>query len=534
MSKKFLYGDDARKALACGAQKVVDAVKLTLGPKGRNVVLDRKFVTPLVTNDGVTIAKDIELTCPFENIGASLVKEASIKTNDMAGDGTTTATILAGAIIKEGQKNIAFGASPIKLASGIRKAVNFTCQHLKSISCPVESSEDIKNVGTISSGDPKIGELIASAYEKIGRDSTVSLADSSTAETYLEVVEGLSYERGLMSPYMATNPEKMVCELSDPYILVTDKKIASISDIIGVLESVMHQGKPLFIIADDIEQDALSALVLNKLRGTISVCCIKAPFFGEQRKSALEDIATITGATLVSDDLGTQLSSTTIEELGKASLVKISKDTTSIIGGKGSQEKIATHKECIKNQLAEAADEYVKSKLKERLSKLSNGIAILRVGGQTEAEAAEKKLRIEDALSAVKASLKSGIVSGGGTAYLNARVKLGEFARSLSGEERIGAEIILSALEEPFRQILLNAAKEPAAYLDRIYKSSDTNFGYDALGDKFINMIDGGIIDPTEVEICALENASSVAISILSTECLITSSNDKNDSETQN
>lgn len=532
MTKQILYNEEARKALTRGVMKVVDAVKLTLGPKGRNVVLDRKYVTPLVTNDGVTIAKDISLPCPFENMGASLVKEASIKTNDMAGDGTTTATILAGAIIKEGQKNVEFGASPILLKKGMEKATQVIIDNLKNISIPVNGTESTKNVATISAGDKTIGELIGEAYEKVGKDGTVSIGESSTDQTYLEIVEGMSFNRGYMSPYMVTNSEKMICELSEPYILVTDKKINSITEILPLLESIMRSGKPLLIIADDVSADALSALVLNKLRGTISCAVVKAPLFGEKRTEMLEDIATITGATFVSNDIYASLENIDTNFLGKTNSVKITKDLTSIIGGQGSEFKIEELKNKIRTSLNLATDDYDKSRFKERLAKLSKGIAIVKVGAPTEAEAQEKKLRIEDAISAVRASIKSGIVPGGGTAYLSSKNKLDELINSLTDEEKIGAQIIAKAIEEPFRQIAQNAGKEPGEKLAQIYKNSSIqNYGYNALTDTFVNLIDTGIIDPTEVEICALTNAVSVATTLLSTECIIADIDDKKNEE---
>jgi len=527
MSKQLLYGEEARKALERGVNKIVDAVKLTLGPKGRNVVLERKYTTPLVTNDGVSIAKDISLPCPFENMGASLIKEASIKTNDMAGDGTTTATILAGAIIKEGQKNVSFGASPILLNKGIEKASKVVINKLRSISLPIVNKESTKNVATISASNSEIGEIVSNAFEMVGKDGTVSISDSPSEKIYLEMVEGMSYDRGYLSPYMVTNSEKMICELNDPFILVTDKKISSISELLPVLESVMQAGKPLFIIAEDIDQEALSALVLNKLRGTFMCAATKAPLFGEKRTETLEDIACITGATFISNQLYSNFNEININHLGKANTVKITKDSTSIIGGHGNRENIEEQKNKLRQLISESQEDYDKTRYSERLSKLTKGISIIKVGAVTEAEAQEKKLRIEDAVSAVRASLKSGIVAGGGTAYLNTIEDLTSLINSLSGEEKIGAEIVLKAIEAPFKQIVSNTGKDAGEKLANIYENRHlSNFGYDALNDKFVDMISSGIIDPTEVEICALQNAVSVATTLLSTECLVADLND--------
>lgn len=522
MSKQILYKEEARKALENGVKKIVDAVKLTIGPKGRNVVLGRQYQAPLVTNDGVTIAKSIELPCPFENMGAALVKEASIKTNDMTGDGTTTSTILAGSMISEGLKNISFGASPILLKRGIELASKVVIDKLKQISTPITSLESTKNVATISAGDKDIGELVSSAFNKVGKDGTVTLGDSSTDQTFLEIVEGLSFDRGYLSSYMVTNNEKMTCELSEPYILVTDKKINSISELLPILEGIMKSGKPLLIIAEDMEQDALSALVLNKLRGTFLCAVVKAPLFGEKRLEMLEDIATLTGATFISNQLYNNFQEVDLSCLGKANTVKITKDSTSIIGGLGNHENIQQLKNKIKELYNNSTDEYDKSRFSERLSKLSQGVGIIKVGAPTEAEAQEKKMRIEDAVNAVKASLKNGIVQGGGTSLLRAKDELKKLISSLDGEIKIGAEILSMAIESPFRQIVINAGKDPVEKLLTIYENQHLeNFGYDALNDKFVNMINSGIIDPTEVEICALTNAVSIATTILSTECIV-------------
>lgn len=522
MSKQILYGEKARKALENGAFKVVDAVKLTLGPRGRNVVLERKYTTPLITNDGVSIARDISLPCPFENMGAELIKEASIKTNDMAGDGTTTATILAGSIIKEGQKNVASGVSPVLLKNGIKKASEVVCKHLRDISKPISSSQDIEKVATISSGDSQIGRLIAEAISSVGKNATISISDSPTEQTYLEIVEGLSFDRGYLSPYMVTDNEKMVTYFSDPYILVTDRKIGSITELLPVLEQVIKTSRPLLIIAEDIDQDTLSALVLNKLRGTMLTAAIKAPLFGQKRQELLNDIAVLTGATYIDKDVYDSLSQISLNDLGQATSVKITKDQTSIIGGKGDKELIASLKNKLNSQLESAEDDYDKSRFEERLSKLNQGVGIIRVGAKTEAECQEKKLRIEDALSSAKASLKAGIVSGGGTAYLGSKPKLAEFIKTLSGEEKVGAEIIMKTIEAPIRQICLNAGVDGGEVLANIYNNAETCFyGYNALSHTYGDMIEAGIIDPTEVEVCALENAVSVATTLLTTECLI-------------
>lgn len=521
MSKQILYGEDARKALEKGINKIADAVKLTLGPRGRNVVLERKFATPLITNDGVTIAKDITLSDPFENLGASMLKEASIKTNELAGDGTTTATILANAIIKEGQKFLTAGKSPLLLKNGIEKATNVVIEKLGTISRKIESFADIKRVATISSGSEEVGQLIADAMERVGKDGTIVLGDSQTDQTNIEIVEGMSFDRGYLSPYMATNTEKMLCEFSDAYILVTDKKINTITELLPVLEQVMQTGKPLLIIAEDIEQDALSALVLNKLRGTILTCAVRAPLFGEKRKEMLEDISTVCGATFISSELFDGFSTISIDHLGSAKSVKVTKDKTSIIGGKGNLDKIEELKNKIRILQTDATNEYDKTRLKERLAKLCQGVAVIKVGARTELECAEKKLRIEDAISASKASLEKGIVSGGGTAFLKAKPELIELAKTLENEEKIGCEIITKIIEAPIRQIAENAGVEPGEIVATLGLEKQFNIGFDALNLKFVDMFDAGIVDPTEVEISALKNAVSVATTLLSTECLI-------------
>jgi len=522
MSKNIIYGNEARKALENGATKVVDAVKLTLGPKGRNVVLSRQYTTPLVTNDGVTIAKEISLDCPFENMGAQLIKEASIKTNDMAGDGTTTATILAGALIKEGQKNIAFGASPILLKEGMEKAKDIVIDCLKKSSKPITIGQDIERVAQISSGNQEVARLIKEAYEKVGEQGTITLGDSSTAQTYLEVVEGMSFDKGYTSPYFVTDTNKMNCFLEQCYIFVTDKKINNVTQVIPVLEQVIKTSKPLLIICDDIDQEALSALVLNKLRGTIQCAVVKAPMFGQKRTEILEDISIITGATFICSQLYDNFNNLTINDLGKAGLVKISKDRTSIISGQSNLEKLDQLKNKLKEQLLLATDDYDKSCLHERLAKLSSGVAVIKVGAPTEAQAQELKMRIEDALASTKASLNAGIVPGGGTAYLCAMQKLDNLINSLSKDQKTGAEMVKSAIISPLKQIAINADKDAGAILQTIIQNIDKPyFGYDAYNDKFVNMLESGIIDPTQVEICALTNAISVASTLLSTECLV-------------
>lgn len=524
MSKNIIYGEDARKALEKGVMKVVDAVKLTLGPKGKNVVLERKYTSPLVTNDGVTIAKDISLECPFENMGANLVKEASIKTNDMAGDGTTTSTILAGSIIKEGQKFLTFGASPILMNQGILKASKVVINKLKDISVNISSSQDIKNIASISAGNTDIGLIISQAYEKIGNNGTLTIGNSSTDQTFLEIVEGMSFDRGYLSPYFITNQEKSSCEFSDPYILITDKKISTINEILPVLELIVKTNKPLLIIADDIQQEALSALVLNKLRGTFLCCAVKAPLYGEKRKDMLNDIAVLTDGTVISDEIYDDFSQVDLSMLGRANNITILKDSTSIIGSNNS-DKLNSLKNKLMELANNAQDEFDKNRFNERLAKLSRGIGIIKVGAPTEAEAEEKRLRIEDALSAVKASLKNGIVPGGGIAYLHTLPQLKDFISSLQSEEKIGANIIAKAITEPFKQIVKNAGKDAETLLSKIKDNNELpSFGYDALNDKFVDMIANGIIDPTEVEICALKNAVSIATTLLSTECLIADS----------
>lgn len=521
MSKQILYGQEARKALENGVNKISNAVRLTLGPRGRNVVLERKFTSPLITNDGVTIAKDITLSCPFENLGASMIKEASTKTNELAGDGTTTATILASEIIKEGQKYLSSGKSPLLLKKGIEKATAVVSSKLEEISRKVESFADIERVATISSQSPEIGKIIANAMEQIGKDGTLVLGDSQTDKTHLEVVEGMSFDRGFLSPYMATNTDKMICEYSDAFILITDKKINTIAEILPILEQTMQTGKPLLIVAEDIEQDALSALVLNKLRGTVLTCAVKAPLFGEKRKEMLEDMSILTGATFIDSSIFENFSNVTLENLGTAKRVKVTKDKTSIIGGNGNPLQIDALKNKIRILIANSTNDYDKSRNSERLAKLSQGVAILKVGAKTELECAEKKLRIEDAISASKASLEKGIVPGGGTAFLKAKPNLIELSKTLENEEKAGCEIILKAIEAPIRQIAENSGIDANEILLKLRNEQSSSIGFDALNLTFVDMFEAGIVDPTQVEISALENAVSVATTLLSTECLV-------------
>lgn len=527
MSKKILYGKDARSALENGVNKVADAVRLTLGPRGRNVVLERKYASPLITNDGVTIAREITLSDPFENLGANILKQASIKTNELAGDGTTTATILASTIIREGQKNLSLGTSPQLLKSGIEKSAQVIKENLLKISKKVESFSDIEQVATISSGDKEIGKLVANAMETVGKDGTIVLGDSQTDKTNIEIVEGMSFDRGFLSPYFATDTEKMLCVLEDAFVLVTDKKINTISEILPLLEQVMQSGKPFFIIAEEIEQETLSALVLNKLHGTFLSSAVKAPLFGEKRKEMLQDIAVLTGATFVSSSLFENFSSLTLSDLGRAKTIKVSKDKTSIIGGKGSPESIENLKNNIRFLLENATDEYDKTRLSERLAKLCQGIGSIKVGAKTEVECAEKKLRIEDAIASAKASLEKGIVPGGGSAFLQAKQDLLFLKETLSNEEKIGCEIMLKAIESPFRQIVENAGLNPDEILQKMGEYETFNVGFDAQNLEFADMFTEGIIDPTLVEISALENAVSVATTLLSTECLVVDANDE-------
>ena len=521
MAKMLSYGEEARQALERGVDKLANTVKVTLGPKGRNVVLWRAYGTPLVTNDGVTIAKEIELEDPFENMGAQMVKEVSTKTNDVAGDGTTTATLLAQAIIHEGLKNLVAGANPVVMNKGMAKATKFAGETIKKNSQPVNGSEDIARVGTVSSGDEKIGTLIAEAMEKVGADGVITVEESKTAETYSEVVEGMQIDRGFLSPYMVTDTEKMEAVLAAPYILITDKKISNIQEILPLLEQIVQSGKKLVIIAEDVEGEALSTLIVNRLRGTLNVVAVKAPGFGDRRKEMLQDIATLTGGTVISSDLGYELKDATMQLLGKARQVKVTKENTTIVDGAGDKQAIADRVAQIRAQIGVTTSEYDKEKLQERLAKLAGGVAVIKVGAATETEMKEKKLRIEDALNATRAAVEEGIVAGGGTAYVNAVPAVEKLISEVEGDEKTGVQIIVKALQEPIRQIAANAGVEGAVILDKVSKSKSVNYGYDAAHDTFGDMIDNGIVDPTKVCRSALENAASVSSMVLTTESLV-------------
>ncbi len=521
MSKIICYGEEARHALERGVNQLADTVKITLGPKGRNVVLDKKFGTPLITNDGVTIAKEIELADPFENMGAQIVKEVSTKTNDVAGDGTTTATLLAQAIIREGLKNLAAGANPMVMKKGIAKATEAAIEAIKSHSKPVSGTSDIARVGAISSSDEFIGNLIAEAMEKVSHDGVITVEESKTAETYSEVVEGMQFDRGYITPYMVTDTEKMEAVLDDALILLTDKKISSIQDLLPLLEQVVQTGKKLLIVAEDVEGDALSTLLVNKLRGTLNVCCIKAPGFGDRRKEMLEDIAILTGGTVVSSDLGMDIKETTMDMLGTARQVKVQKETTIIVDGAGSAEAISARVGQIRKAIETTTSDYDKEKLQERLAKLAGGVAIIRVGAATEAEMKEKKLRIEDALNATRAAVEEGIVAGGGAAYVNAIPAVEGLLASAEGDEKTGIAIIAKALAEPMKQIAANAGIDGSVVLEKVKTSGKEGYGFDAYKEEYCDMISAGIVDPTKVTRSALENAASVAAVLLTTESLV-------------
>ncbi|MBR3629544.1 MAG: chaperonin GroEL, partial [Oscillospiraceae bacterium] len=511
MAKDIKYGEDARKALQAGIDKLADTVKITLGPKGRNVVLDKKFGAPLITNDGVTIAKDIELEDAFENMGAQLVKEVATKTNDAAGDGTTTATLLAQAIVREGMKNIAAGANPMVLKKGIAKAVDAAVETIKANSKPVAGSADIARVGTVSSADETVGALIAEAMEKVTSDGVITIEESKTADTYSEVVEGMQFDRGYISPYMVTDTEKMEAVYDNPYILLTDKKIASIQEILPLLEQIVKTGEKLVIIAEDIEGEALTTLILNNLRGTFKCAAVKAPGFGDRRKEMLKDIAILTGAEVISADLGLELSETTMAQLGRARQVVIQKENTIIVDGAGASEEIKARVAQIKNQIESATSDFDREKLQERLAKLSGGVAVIKVGAATEIEMKEKKLRIEDALAATKAAVEEGIVAGGGTALINAIPAVEKLVNELDGDEKTGAQIIRTALEAPLRQIAVNAGLEGSVIIDKIVNAEKVGYGFDAYNETYVDMIQAGIVDPTKVTRSALQNAASVA-----------------------
>lgn len=522
MAKQIAYGEDARKALMKGIDQLADTVKITLGPKGRNVVLDKKFGAPLITNDGVTIAKEIELEDPFENMGAQLVKEVSIKTNDIAGDGTTTATLLAQALIREGMKNVSAGANPMVLKKGIADAVNVAVEAVKKNSKQVSGTDDIARVATVSSQDEFIGKLIAEAMEKVTTDGVITVEESKTAETYSEVVEGMMFDRGYIAPYMVTDTDKMVAELDNPLILITDKKISTTQEILPLLEQIVQMGKKLLIIAEDVEGEALTTLVLNKLRGTFTCVAVKAPGFGDRRKEMLQDIATLTGGTVITSDLGLELKDTTVDQLGTARQVKIEKENTIIVDGSGDKEAIKGRVAQIRQQIETTTSDFDREKLQERLAKLAGGVAVIKVGAATEVEMKEKKLRIEDALAATKAAVEEGIVAGGGIACMNAIPAVAEFVDTLEGDAKTGAKIVLKALEEPLRQIVANAGLEGSVICDNVKKANKVGYGFNALTEEYTDMVSAGIVDPTKVTRSALQNASSVAAMVLTTESLVT------------
>ena len=521
MSKLIKSGEEARKALEVGVNTLADTVKVTLGPKGRNVVLDKKFGAPLITNDGVTIAKEIELDDPFENMGAQLVKEVSTKTNDVAGDGTTTATLLAQAMIREGLKNLAAGANPIVMKKGMAKAVETAVEAIKANSQKVNGTDDIARVGTVSSGDEFIGKLIAEAMEKVSADGVITIEESKTAETYSEVVEGMMFDRGYITPYMVTDTEKMEAVVDDAYILITDKKISVISDILPILEQLVQSGKKLVIIAEDVEGEALSTLIVNRLRGTLNVVCVKAPGFGDRRMEMLQDIAILTGGQVISEELGYELKSATVDMLGRARQVKVTKENTTIVDGSGDKQAIKDRVSQIRAQIAVTTSDYDKEKLQERLAKLAGGVAVIKVGAATETEMKEKKLRIEDALNATRAAVEEGIVAGGGTAYVNAVPAVEKLIGKVEGDEKTGVKIIVNALQEPVRQIAKNAGVDGSVVLEKIKSSRKVGYGFDAYKEVYCDMIGAGIVDPAKVTRSALENAASVSSMVLTTEALV-------------
>ena len=521
MAKDILYGIEARNALIAGVDKLADTVKITLGPKGRNVVLDKKFGTPLITNDGVTIAKEIELEDAAENMGAQLVREVATKTNDAAGDGTTTATLLAQAFVHEGMKNVTAGANPIVIRKGIQKAVDRAVASLTALSKPVSGKEDIARVGTVSAGDEVIGTLIADAMEKVTSDGVITVEESKSAETYSEVVEGMQFDRGYLSPYMATDTDKMEAVLDDALVLITDKKISNVQEILPVLEQIVQSGKKLLIIAEDIEGEALTTLVLNKLRGTFVVVAVKAPGFGDRRKEMLRDIAVLTGGEVISDELGLDLKETTVDQLGQARQIKVNKDNTIIVGGSGTTADIQARIAQIKNAIETTTSDFDREKLQERLAKLAGGVAVIKVGAATETEMKEKKLRIEDALNATRAAVEEGIVPGGGTAYVNVISDVEALLSTVDGDEKTGVQIVLRALEAPVRQIAANAGFEGSVVVDKIKSSGKRGFGFNAYTEEYVDMIESGIVDPTKVTRSALQNAASVASTVLTTEALV-------------
>ena len=517
MAKEIKFGEEARRSMERGINQLADTVKVTLGPKGRNVVLDKKFGAPLITNDGVTIAREIELEDKYENMGAQLVKEVATKTNDVAGDGTTTATLLAQAIIREGLKNVAAGANPMILQKGIKSAVNTAVEEIKRFSKIVESKESIAQVASISAGDEEIGSLIAEAMEKVGKDGVITVEESRSMGTTLDVVEGMQFDRGYVSPYMVTDTEKMVAEYENPYILITDKKITNIQEILPILEEIVQMSKPLVIIAEDIEGEAMATLVVNKLRGTFNCVAVKAPGFGDRRKEMLQDIAILTGGTVISEELGYDLKETTVDMLGSADKIKVDKENTVIVNGKGDQEEIKNRVKQIKAQLEETDSEFDTEKLQERLAKLSGGVAVIQVGAATETELKERKLRIEDALAATRAAVEEGIVPGGGTVLIDTIPAVAKLLETTNGDEKTGVSIIVRALEEPVRQIATNAGLEGSVIVEKVRAEAD-GMGFDALNEKYVNMIEAGIVDPTKVTRSALQNASSVAAMVLTTE----------------
>ncbi|CEP77873.1 MAG: chaperonin GroEL [Defluviitoga tunisiensis] len=521
MAKMLKFNEEARRALEKGASVVADAVKITLGPKGRNVVLEKSWGSPTITNDGVSIAKEIELKDKFEALGAELLKEVASKTNDVAGDGTTTATVLAQAMIKEGLKNVAAGANPILMKNGIAKATDKAVEHIRNSSRKLSSKDEIAHVAAISADSEEIGSLIAEAMDKVGEDGVITVEDSKTLDTYVEFTEGMQFDRGYISPYFVTNAEKMEAELKEPYILITEQKISAVKELIPLLEKVAQTRKPLVIIAEDVEGEALSTLVLNKLRGTLESVAVKAPGFGDRRKEMLRDIAILTGGTVVTEELGLTFENITLNDLGQADLVRVGKEDTIIVGGKGNSEDIKDRIKQIRAQIENTTSDYEKETLQERLAKLSGGVAVIKVGAATETELKEKKHRIEDALSATRAAVEEGIVAGGGVTLLRARKVVEEFANQLSGDEKVGALVVAKALDAPIRQIIINAGLEPAPILQKILENNDIAFGFDALKEKYVNMYEAGIIDPTKVTRSALQNASSIASMLITTEVLV-------------
>ena len=522
MAKQILFGEDARKALQSGVDQLADTVKITLGPRGRNVVLDKKFGAPLITNDGVTIAKEIELDDPFENMGAQLVKEVSTKTNDVAGDGTTTATLLAQALVREGMKNVAAGANPMSVKKGIEDAVDCVVKSVVAHSKKVNGSDDIASAATISAGDETIGKLIAEAMEKVSADGVITVEESKTAETYSEVVEGMQFDRGYITPYMCTDTEKMEAVIDDAYLLITDKKISNIQDILPLLEKILQAGKKLVIIAEDVEGEALSTLIVNKLRGTFTCVAVKAPGFGDRRKEMLQDIAILTGGQVISEEIGLELKDATMELLGRARQVKVQKENTIIVDGAGAADEIKNRVAQIRAQIENTTSDFDREKLQERLAKLSGGVAVIKVGAATEIEMKEKKLRMEDALAATKAAVEEGLVSGGGVALISASGELQKMIDKAEGDVKTGMKIVLKALEEPVRQIALNAGMEGSVIIDKIRTANKENFGYDFAKGEYVDMFTAGIVDPTKVTRSALQNAASVAAMILTTESLVT------------